>query len=152
VLLIAAVATWQPAGSDERTECPPTAVGRTAVAGLGVGCLTGFFGVGGGFLIVPVLTLWLGVAFRLAVGTSLVVITITAAAALASHLVAGAHLDLPVTATLATATAAGALAGTALARRVPQGALRRGFALLVLAVALFLLVDTLLLGGPPQAS
>ena len=152
VLLVAAAATWLSTGTDDRTECPPTAVGRTVVAGLGVGCLTGFFGVGGGFLIVPVLTLWLGVGFRLAVGTSLLVITITAAAAVASHLLAGAHLDVPVTAALATATAAGALAGTAVARRLPQRALKQGFAVVVVAVALFLLADTLLLGGPPHGS
>ena len=139
-----------PPGTDDRTECPPTAVGRTVAAGLGVGRLTGFFGVGGGFLIVPVLTLWLGVGFRRAVGTSLLVITITAAAAVASHLLAGAQIDVPVTAALATATAAGALAGTAAARRLPQRALKQGFAVVVVAVALFLLADTLLLGGPPH--
>jgi uncharacterized protein len=156
VMLIAAAATWQRAsGGDpehEPASCPPTALRRTTLPGLGVGALTGFFGVGGGFLIVPVLTIWLGVGFRRAVGTSLVVITLTAAAALASHLLAGGALDVPITATLATATATGALAGTAVAGRLPQHTLGQAFALLVLAVAVFLLVDTILLGGPPQAS
>ena len=152
LLLVAAAATWQPARGDERTDCPPTAIGRMAAAGLVVGSLTGFFGVGGGFLMVPVLTLWLGVGFRRAVGTSLVIITITAAAALTSHLLAGAELDVPVTATLSAATATGGLAGVATARHLPQRALRQGFALVVVTIAVFLLVDTLLLGGPPQAS
>jgi uncharacterized protein len=155
VMLIAAAATWQRASGDQgddRAGCPPTAVGRTTVAGLGVGLLTGFFGVGGGFLIVPVLTIWLGVCFRRAVATSLVVITITAIAALGSHVLAGARVDVPMTATLAGATGAGALAGAAVGRRLPQRALGRAFALVVLAVAVFLLVDTLVLGGPPQAA
>jgi uncharacterized membrane protein YfcA len=155
VMLIAAAATWQRASSDQGDEaanCPPTLLGRTLLAGLGVGILTGFFGVGGGFLIVPVLTIWLGVGFRRAVGTSLVVISLTGIAALGSHLVAGADLDVPITATLSAATIAGALAGTAVGRRLPQRALGQGFALVVLAVAVFLLVDTLVLGGPPAAS
>ena len=74
----------------------------------GVGALTGFFGVGGGFVIVPMLTLWFGVTFRRAVATSLVIITLTGVAALASHLAAGATPDLPITAALAGSTAVGA--------------------------------------------
>ena len=154
VMLLAAGATWQRASGDHDDAlegCPPMALGRTTVAGLGVGGLTGFFGVGGGFLIMPVLTIWLGVHFRQAVGTSLVVITLTAIAALGSHLLTGAELDWAITVTLAAATSAGALAGTAIERRLPQRPLEQGFALIVLAVAIFLLIDTLLLGGPPRA-
>jgi uncharacterized protein len=153
VMLIAATATWQRAGAErgeDEGECPPLAHGRIAAAGFGVGALTGFFGVGGGFLIVPVLTLWLGVSFRRAVATSLVIITLTGVAALASHLVAGAKLDVPLTAALAGATAVGAVAGTGLGRRLPQRVLGRAFATVVVGLALFLLVDTLLLGGPPS--
>lgn len=152
VMLVASFATWQRAGAtrgDEEGSCPGVAFGRIAVAGLGVGALTGFFGVGGGFVIVPVLTLWFGLGFRRAVATSLVIITITGAAALASHLLAGARVDVAVTAALAGPTAAGALTGTLIAQRLPQEALGKGFALVVTAVAIFLLVDTVLLGGPP---
>jgi uncharacterized membrane protein YfcA len=115
----------------------------------GVGALTGFFGVGGGFVIVPVLTLWFGVTFRRAVATSLVIITLTGVAALVSHLAAGGTPDLPITAALAGSTAVGALCGTLVAQRLPQRALGRAFALVVAAVAVFLLVDTVALGGPP---
>ncbi len=152
VMLVAAGATWQRSGStrgESREGCPPAALARVLVAGLAVGSLTGFFGVGGGFVIVPVLVLWLGVGFRRAVATSLVIITITGVAALASHLVAGERLDVPVTALLAGSTAAGALAGTMVGDRLPQHHLGRAFAVIVGLVALFLLVDTLALGGPP---
>ena len=57
-------------------------LGKAIVAGLGVGALTGFLGVGGGFLIVPALALFGGLAMREAVGTSLVVIAINCAAGL----------------------------------------------------------------------
>jgi uncharacterized membrane protein YfcA len=154
IMLVAAGATWQRSGAgrpDEDTGCPPARTAVVASAGLGVGLLTGFFGVGGGFMIVPVLTLGLGLAFRRAVATSLVIITLTGVAALASHLLTGARPHLAVTAALAGATAAGALIGTGVAERLPQKALARGFAIIVTLLALFLLADATLLGGPPKA-
>jgi hypothetical protein len=152
VMLVAAGATWQRAGADRADEdggCPPARRGMILVAGLGVGVLTGFFGVGGGFMIVPVLTLGLELAFRRAVATSLVIITLTGIAALASHLATGAAPDVGVTASLAGSTAIGAVIGTAVAGRLPQQALARGFAVIVTVLALFLLADVLLLDGPP---
>ncbi len=152
VMLAAAGATWQRAGAnrdESNGDCPPVAMRRLLLAGLGVGVLTGFFGVGGGFVIVPVLTLWLGLSFRRGVATSLVIITLTGIAALGAHLFQGAKLDLAVTALFAGSTALGALAGTLVGGRLPQAYLGRGFAVIVAIVALFLLVDTLALGGPP---
>lgn len=154
VMVVAAAATWVRAGaadSEALTGCPAPRLQRILIAGSLVGALTGFFGVGGGFLIVPVLTLWLDVCFRRAVATSLVIITFTGLVALAGHLVANAALDVPVTAALAGATAVGALTGTVVAQRLPQAVLGRAFAVVVALVAVFLLADTLLLGGPPQA-
>ena len=153
VMLIAAFATWQRAGGnhdDRDTGCPSTPGARIFFAGLAIGTLTGFFGVGGGFLIVPVLTLWFDTSFRRAVATSLVIITLTGLAALISHAAAGATLDVPVTAALAGSTTVGALLGTTLGQHVPQRALGRAFALVVMAVAVFLLVDVTVLGGPPS--
>jgi uncharacterized membrane protein YfcA len=155
VMLLAAGATWQRAGRPRdglRDVCPPAATGWTLLAGFAIGALTGFFGVGGGFLIVPVLTLGFGVCMRRAVATSLAIIALTAVAALASHMVvSGAQLDVALTAALAAATALGAVLGTSVRRGLPQRTLARGFALLVLAVACFLIVDVALLGGPPGA-
>ncbi len=153
VMLVAAGATWQRAGAatdDAVTGCPAPELRRILLAASGVGVMTGFFGVGGGFLIVPVLTLHLGVCFRRAVATSLVIITLTGLVALASHLLSGTSIDVPVTASLAGATAVGAVGGTMVGKHLPQAILGRAFAVVVLGVALFLLVDTVLLGGPPQ--
>lgn len=153
VMLVAAFATWQRAGSglDGGAGCPQPLAAQLLAAGLGVGLLTGFFGVGGGFVIVPVLTLWFGVGFRRAVATSLVIITLTGLVALLSHLAAGSDIDVVLTLALALPTALGAFVGTLVSERLPAAALARAFAVIVCVVALALLVDVLLLGGPPGA-
>lgn len=154
VIALAAAATWRRAAGaadDDAGSCPPARARSIVLAGAGVGALTGFFGVGGGFLIVPVLTVAMGFSVRRAVATSLVIVTLTGLAALASHLAVGATLELPVTAALASAAALGAIAGTSFAQRIPQAIVGRAFALVVAALAVFLLVDALLLGGPPGA-
>lgn len=153
VMLVAAFATWQRARGDmdeSGSGCPQPGLVAVLAAGLAVGLLTGFFGVGGGFVIVPVLTLWFGVGFRRAVATSLVIITLTGLVALLSHLAAGSDIDGGVTAALALPTAVGAFIGTLLSERVPAAVLGRAFAVVVCVVALLLLVDVLALGGPPS--
>jgi uncharacterized membrane protein YfcA len=71
--------------------------------------------------------------------------------ALASHLAAGVELDLAIPALLAGSTAAGALLGTSLGRQLPQQVLARAFAVVVSALAGLLVIDVLLLGGPPTS-
>lgn len=111
--------------------------------------VSGFFGVGGGFLIVPALTIVLGLPMRRAIATSLAIITVTALAALISHPAEGSEPNWPLTLVLSAATGAGALAGSSLGRRLPPRTLTHAFGVVVAAVALFLLIDVLLLGGPP---
>lgn len=161
VMLAAAHATWrkaadsepEPEGPWERTgTCPPLRLPGDALAGVGVGLVTGFFGVGGGFLIVPTLAIALAFTMRTAVGTSLTIITATALLGLGAHLLAGRSVDIDVTAALTAACVTGAVAGAALAGRIPQRTLGRGFALLVVAVAAYLLLSVTLLGGPPSAA
>ncbi|MGH2919816.1 MAG: sulfite exporter TauE/SafE family protein [Solirubrobacteraceae bacterium] len=154
VMLVAAVATWRRAyvAREERDDgCPHPPLPAILAAGFGVGALTGFFGVGGGFMIVPVLTLLFDAGFHRAVATSLVIITLTGLAALGSHLAAGATLDVRLTLALAAPTGLGAVAGTIVGRRLPQAVLGRTFALLVAVVAGLLFVDVVALGGPPGA-
>ena len=104
---------------------------RVIAGGLGVGFLTGFLGVGGGFLIVPALVLLLGMEMQAAVGSSLLVIALNSAAGLLGHLG-----DVPLNWGLIGLLVAGGLAGIAggawLAQRVPPARLRQAFALLVL--------------------
>jgi uncharacterized membrane protein YfcA len=115
------------------------ALARVAAVGGAVGVVTGFFGVGGGFLIVPALVLVLGLPMRRAVGTSLIVIALASAAGLVTHLGAGA-IDLRVTLLFVAGGVIGIVAGTCWAGRLPETQLRRSFAALVVVLAAFLLV------------
>ena len=155
VMLLAAAATWRRASTGEGTQpqemCPPLRLARDVVAGALVGAMTGFFGVGGGFLIVPTLAVFLALSMRLAIGTSLVIITATSSIGLGAHLLAGRSLDTAVTVTMTAACAAGALAGARLVGRVPQRQLTLAFAGLVTAVAIYLLASAAFLGGPPSS-
>lgn len=156
VMLLAAWVTWRKAGQERPTPadqeaCPPLRLGRDTGAGLGVGLLTGFFGVGGGFVVVPTLAVALDLPLRHAIATSLVVVVAVSAVGLVSHLLAGAQLDPAITVALAGSCVAGALAGVPLAGRVPKIALARSFAVLVGAVAVYLVVAATLLGGPPNS-
>jgi uncharacterized membrane protein YfcA len=110
---------------------------KTLLIGLGLGVVTGFFGVGGGFLIVPALTLLLGLPMRLAVGTSLTVIAMSSSAGLLGYL-SGGQVDWPLTILVSFGAVAGAVVGGRLAGTVPERSLRRGFAGLVTVVALYL--------------
>jgi uncharacterized membrane protein YfcA len=116
---------------------------------LAVGVLTGFFGVGGGFVIVPTLVLWLDLGMRRAIGTSLVIVSLVSAAGLASHLATGGQADVDLTAAFAAGAAAGTLVGATISPAVRQARLARGFALVVACLAAFLVVQGVFLGGPP---
>jgi uncharacterized protein len=111
-------------------------------AGVGVGLLTGFLGVGGGFLIVPALTLLAGLRIHVAVGTSLLVITLNCAAGVAGHLRQG-EIPLGTTAAFTLASALGALVGVRMAAGLDARRLRRAFALFVILVGVFLLARNL---------
>jgi len=105
---------------------------------LGVGVLTGIVGIGGGFLIVPALVLLAGVPMKQAIGTSLLVIVMNSAAGFAGYL---GRVAVPwgFVAGFTAFAILGVLAGTALVRAVPQGQLKRAFAVFLVAVALFTL-------------
>jgi uncharacterized membrane protein YfcA len=114
----------------------------TILSGAGVGILTGFLGVGGGFLIVPALVMLVGLPIRQSVGTSLVVIAMNSLAGLLGHL-HGAQVDLTLIALFVVAGLAGSLSGTRLSKIIKPDQLRTSFALFVMLLAVFLLADNL---------
>jgi len=116
--------------------------GRFAASGFLTGSLAGLLGVGGGFLIVPALTLFGGLPIDKAVGTSLFVISLQSLAGSIGYL-GHVAVDVPVVAQLAAAMALGSIGGGLLSRRLPAVLLRRLFAGLLLAVALFMLLRNL---------
>jgi uncharacterized membrane protein YfcA len=105
-----------------------------ASAGFAVGFLTGLFGVGGGFLVVPALVLIVGLPMQLAVGTSLAIIFITSTAALAAHLAIG-EIDWGLSLVFVTAALLGTYGGTRLRHHVTPVALSRLLAAALIAVA-----------------
>ncbi|MFZ2013990.1 MAG: sulfite exporter TauE/SafE family protein [Nocardioides sp.] len=114
-------------------QCPRAL--KVVVTATGVGLLTGFLGVGGGFLVVPALLLALAIPMEYAVGTSLVVITITSAVALVVRAGSGIQPDWGLVLLLTVASAAGGFLGARLALRTDTRRLSGAFTVLVLAVA-----------------
>jgi len=100
--------------------------------------LTGLVGIGGGFLVVPALVILARVPMRQAVGTSLLVIAMNSASGFVGYL-GTVQFDWGFLSVFTTIAVAGALIGTALASRVPQAALKRAFAVLLLLLAVVVL-------------
>lgn len=113
------------------------------LVGVLVGLATGTVGAGGGFLIVPALTLLAGLPMPVAVGTSLFSIALNSAAGFAGHLT-GTVLDWGSMLEITAATVAGVLVGSRLTGRVHPDRLRSAFGWFVLAMGAFILVQSLL--------
>ena len=113
-----------------------------AAVGIVTGVLSGLFGVGGGFVIVPALVLFSGMAIHHAVGTSLLVITLVSISGITSHLFVGRTISIETTALFVVGGVAGLLLGTLAGRRLSGPALQKVFAVAIVAVALFVIVRT----------
>lgn len=105
------------------------------VVATGVGLLTGLFGVGGGFVVVPALTLVLGFPMNLAVGTSLVVIAVNSLTSLAFRLAVGLHVPWSLALTLAGCAIIGGLLGTRAAQWAGPRRMSVAFVVLLVLVA-----------------
>lgn len=111
--------------------------------GLAAGLLTGLFGVGGGFVIVPALVTFSGMGIQRAVGTSLLVITLVSLSGIVSHLVAGNEIPQDVTLTFLLGSLAGLFIGSAIAQRLSGPRLQRLFALAIVCVGILVIVRNL---------
>jgi uncharacterized membrane protein YfcA len=117
-------------------DCPRLA--KVLLTATAVGLLTGFFGVGGGFALVPALALALGFPIPTAIGTSLLVIALNSATALAARLGTGTtQLNWALIGIFTTAAITGSLLGGRLSTRANPEHLTRAFATLLIAVALY---------------
>ena len=113
---------------------------RVALVATITGALTGFFGVGGGFAIVPALTLVLHLPIKRAASTSLLIMAITAVVALVARAQTSLSVDLGVIGAFTVASMLGGVAGAPLTRKVSSQILTASFAALLLAVAVATLV------------
>jgi uncharacterized membrane protein YfcA len=116
---------------------------RIIAAGTGVGFLTGLFGVGGGFVIVPALTLVVGLNMPTAIGTSLVVISINSAVALMARL-ATTTVDWGLTLPFAVSAVIGVLVGGRVADRLDARRSLRAFAVLLVGVGVYTGIQAIL--------
>jgi uncharacterized membrane protein YfcA len=117
--------------------CACPRVAKVVLTATAVGLLTGFFGVGGGFALVPALVLALSFSMPVAVGTSLLVIAVNSATALVAHTATGSHLNWVVIGGFTTAAVAGSLLGGRFSSRVSPQHLPRAFAMLLMLVSAY---------------
>ncbi len=115
--------------------CPRAA--KVVVAAVTVGLMTGFFGVGGGFLVVPALVLVLEFSMPVAIGTSLLIIAINSGTSLAARFSSGFDIDWAIIGTFTVAAVVGSLLGARITTRVRPEVLRVSFAVLITAVGLY---------------
>jgi uncharacterized membrane protein YfcA len=113
--------------------------------GLLTGVLSGMFGVGGGFVIVPALVLFSGMAIHQAVGTSLFVIVLVSISGVASHVVAGNPLSPEIAIQFMIGGFAGMWLGGVVAQRLKGPTLQKTFSIAVVLVALFVIFKTVVL-------
>lgn len=143
VAALAAVRMLRPGRTATGPAAGEARAARAAGTGAGLGALTGLFGVGGGFLAVPALVTVLAFEMRAAVGTSLLVISANSLASLATRGATTAGVDWAVVGPFTGTAILGAWDGKRLAAKVTGPLLRRAFAVVLLAVAAFMLVDAL---------
>jgi hypothetical protein len=142
MMVLSAAAMWRSRAPESRLAPTSRASVRLALQGLAVGLFTGLVGAGGGFLIVPALSLWAGVPIRTAIGTSLLVIVLNTTAGFVGY---ATHVSVSalLTSSVAGTTIAGSLVGAQLVRRADPSSLRRAFAGFVLATAALISVREL---------
>ncbi|QDT04792.1 Sulfite exporter TauE/SafE [Rubripirellula lacrimiformis] len=115
------------------------------LVGLVTGVLSGMFGVGGGFVIVPALVLFSGMAIHRAVATSLFVIVLVSISGVASHLANGNELSLPVALQFLAGGFAGMYVGGVVAKRLKGPTLQKIFSVAVVLVAAFVIFKSIAL-------
>lgn len=112
------------------------------IVGLMTGVLSGMFGVGGGFVIVPALVLFSGMAIHRAVGTSLLVIVLVSISGVTSHVISGNALSLETTVQFLLGGFAGMWLGGIVAKRLKGPTLQKTFSIAVVLIALFVLIKS----------
>ncbi|MCV6605569.1 MAG: sulfite exporter TauE/SafE family protein, partial [Porticoccaceae bacterium] len=128
------------------SECAPATAKKSgsatilAICGAVTGVLAGIFGVGGGFLVVPILTLVVGMDVRRAIATSLLVIAVVSTSGFISHLWLESLQSVAGLVPLALGAAGGMAIGTALVKRIPAHRLQEIFAACVVGLVSVTLV------------
>jgi len=150
-LLMVGVSAWSLSrkrrSSPDQTEGCARKFSLTCVSwalsiGFGVGILTGFFGIGGGFLIVPALIGVLGFPAPMAVGTSLMIIALTTVGGIIGHLEM-AFIELGLTAIVVTGSLLGILAGPSLSQKVDHRRFTTAFGVMTGIIGTLMILENL---------
>jgi uncharacterized membrane protein YfcA len=166
LMVIVAIRLWQQSEKPHLpiTDCPPRTnndgptcqrdaegslilTSRCAVLmlliGVFTGVLTGLFGVGGGFVIVPALVLFSSMPIQKAVGTSLMVIALVSLSGIAAKWWSGRTVPLEITTVFVIGGVVGLFIGQQLSHRISGPVLQKVFALIILGVAIFVVMRNL---------
>ena len=149
VMLSASYLMLRPLKINGSTDQPraPRHMGRIAADGFVVGIVTGFVGVGGGFLIVPALVLLGGLSMHRAIATSLVIIALKSFTGFFKYLdvleAEQISLDLSILILVTGLGIAGSFVGQFVADRVPQNALKRVFGIFLIVMGAYILYRSL---------
>jgi hypothetical protein len=147
VMLLASYMMLRESTINETTQ-QPRAIHKIALDGILVGMLTGFVGVGGGFLIVPALVSLGGLSMQSAIATSLVIITLKSLSGYLKYMdvlaAEGLQVDPFLIAFFAVAGVIGTFGGNALASKLPQQQLRNAFAIFLIIMGVFILSKSIL--------
>ncbi|WP_420341046.1 sulfite exporter TauE/SafE family protein [Streptomyces xinghaiensis] len=138
MMLATAVAMLKGRKKELKSKHEEMPVLHVLVDGVVVGLVTGLVGAGGGFLIVPALALLGGLPMGVAVGTSLLVISMKSFAGLAGYL-SSVQIDWGLAGIVTAAAVVGSLVGGRVAGRIPQDTLRKGFGWFVVVMGVFVL-------------
>ena len=125
-------------GHHEQTDGGRPSVPVLSAFGIGVGLVTGLLGAGGGFLIIPALVVLARTPMRIAIGTSLFVVTINSLVGFVGDL-GHVYMDWPFLFTILAITVCGVLLGGIIGRRIPGERLRAGFGWFVLTMGIYIL-------------
>lgn len=122
------------------TRIPKQRLGRLVLQGAITGGVTGFIGIGGGFIIVPSLVLFAGLTMKRAIGTSLTIITVNCIVGILGNWGSAAELNYIFLSAFTCFTIAGIILGTWAIRYVPDRRLKPVFGWIILAMSVIVFI------------
>ena len=144
LMVIASTSMIRNRQPDERGNEDPGHFGQLAILGIMVGLITGFVGVGGGFLIIPSLVLLAGLPMKKAVGTSLMIMTISSLLGVMGDVTGKVPIDYPFLGIFSAFAIAGILMGSYLSGFIHDTRLKPAFGWFVLLMGVFIITRSIL--------
>jgi uncharacterized membrane protein YfcA len=140
LMMASAVSMLRSKNTDERIGPDACLMARSLALGLGlvVGFLTGIVGIGGGFLIVPVLSFLGGLNIRMAMGTSLLIVSLNAIAGSLGYL-GRVEINWPLLLVFVLASSLASLLGVRLSAKANSQKMQKAFAVFVLLMGILML-------------